>query len=74
MPIGPGEFRVMEQIAYAQNKEDTHDRQLDDHDGGIEVGGFLDADDQNGSDDQDGEEGDKVKDAGNVRQGCGVDG
>ncbi len=74
MPVDPGEFRVVEQISPAQNQEDAHDRQLHDHDGGVEVGRFLDADDQDRGDDQDGKEGDKVEDAGDVGQSRGVDG
>ena len=74
MPIDPGKFRMVKQVVRAQNQKDAHDGQLDDHDGGVEVGRFLDANDQDRGDDEDGKEGDKVENAGSVGQGCGVDG
>jgi hypothetical protein len=41
--------------------EHQYDGQLDDYDAGVEVCGFLDADDQNYGDSDDGQEGDKVE-------------
>ena len=66
MPVDPAEFRVVKEISPAQNQEDADNRELHDYDGGVEVSGFLDADDQDRGDDQDGKEGDEIEDAGGV--------
>ena len=68
MPVEPGYFRMVKQERPAQKKKDGHNRKLDDHDSGVQIGGFLDADDQDRGNDQDGKESDKVEQAGNVGQ------
>src|SRR5580698_4096441 len=68
MPVGAGDGGMLEQIPAANDEEYANDGDLDDDDGGVEVGRFLDADDQDGGDDHDDGDGDEVDDAGGVRQ------
>ena len=53
MPVHPGHFRMLEQEPAADDEKDADDRQLDDHDCGVEVGRLLDADHEDGCDHHD---------------------
>ncbi len=53
--------------------EDQHDGELDDHDARVEVSRLLDADHQDGGDDDNGEKCHQIEHAGHVRQSRGID-
>ena len=59
---------MLEEIPAADNEKDADDRDLDDHDGGVEVGRLLDADDQDGGDDHDDDDRNQVDHARRMRQ------
>ena len=73
MPVTPGEFRMVEEESAPEKQKDAHDGQLDDHDRRVEIGRFLDPDDQHRGHDQNGTKGHKVEDTRDMRQRCRID-
>ena len=57
MPVRGGQRRMLEHERTRNGDEDQHDRHLDNHDGRVEVGRFLDADHQDGGDQADDQKG-----------------
>ena len=51
MPIGLGQLRMMHEERSADDDENADDRELDEDDGGVDVGRFFDANDQDCGDD-----------------------
>ena len=63
---------MMEEEVDAHDEEDADHGELDEDDGGVEVCGFLDAEDEHGGDAEDGEERDEIADADDVREAGGA--
>ena len=61
MPVCFENFGGFEVVHADDADEYEDDGQLDDYDGGIEIGGFLDADDQHRCDGENGQEGNASK-------------
>ena len=62
---------MAEDVHSGDDDEGDDGDQLDEDDRGVEVGGLLDADDQDRRNDDDGEEGHEVEDGGGVLRGAG---
>src|SRR5215470_8047793 len=67
LPVLAGGSRMLEHEGERNGDEGQDRRQLDEDNGGIEIGGFLDADDEDDRDDGDGEKGDEIEFRGGMR-------
>ena len=63
MPVQLGDFRMLEEKVAADYEEDSDHGKLDDHDRGVEIGRFLDADHEDGRDHHDDGHRDQVENA-----------